>query len=55
MMIAMNIKTQPKVSLAVGISCSMTMPPRIANTDSRLIIIDAIVGFVYFCPMICSV
>ena len=32
-----------------------TIPPKTANTDSKLIIMEAIVGLVYFCPTICRV
>jgi len=57
--IAVNIKTQPKISLKL-IAPPVKFQPRAtkitvvspANTDSKLIKIDADVGSVYFCPII---
>lgn len=54
-MMAINMRTHPRISLDVRLSPRTTIPARTEITDSRLRIRDAIVGFMPFCPMIWSV
>ena len=49
------INTHPKISFGSIVSPKITAPPSTAKTDSRLKIIDAITGRVFFCPKICNV
>ena len=52
---AVNTSTQPTISRGANTSCNTTNPPSTANTDSRLMIIDAIVGGTLCWPRICIV
>lgn len=49
---AVNTSTQPTISRGANTSCNTTNPPSTANTDSRLITMDATAGSAYFCPAI---
>lgn len=51
---ATKINRNPIKSLIVILSLYKTTENNIANTASRLIIIEACVGFVCFCPMVCN-
>ena len=51
-MIATNIKTHPILSLTDNCSPRITHPASTEIQDSRLKIKDAMVGFIFFCPMI---
>ena len=60
--IAPNIRTQPIISrksilppVMLQPNATSTADDNAANTDSKLIRIDADVGSVYFCPTICNV
>ena len=51
---AVNTSPQPSSSGRVMVSPRSHQPPRVANTDSRLIMRDALVGSRCFCPRICK-
>ena len=53
--IATNISKHPNNSLVVNISCKKSQPARADTTDSKHKIKEATVGFMPFCPTICSV
>ena len=50
-----DIERYRAIIAKLGIWPRITMPPSTANTLSRLSIMEATVGFVYFWPMICRV
>mgnify|MGYP006977837809 CR=1 FL=1 len=54
-MIAANIRIQPTPSLTERRSPRITHPASTEMQDSRLRIREAIVGSMFFCPMICNV
>lgn len=53
--IAPNIRTHPKASLVLGISCKTIIPDTKEKTDSKLISKEAMAGSACFCATICKV
>ena len=53
--IAKNTRMQPVLSLRVRLSPSSSIPEKAANTDSRLMIMQATEARANFCPTICRV
>ena len=53
-MIAPKTRMQPMPSVNVKVSLSSSQPDMAANTDSKLISREAVVGSMAFCPTICA-